>query len=72
MKTLGATELSTLRGFVRDVLNTIRYDDTGATDDLYDPAMNCAQILDIVEAPFEDDDEYDTEEDWYPDYEDDA
>ena len=56
MKTFGATELAILRGFVRDVLSTINYDDTGVTDDLYDSALSCAEILGIVDVPRLDDD----------------
>ena len=43
--TLGAMELASLRGFVRDVLETIQYDDTGVTYDLEDGAMRAAEIL---------------------------
>lgn len=56
LKTFGATELATLRGFVRDVLETINYDDTGVTDDLYDSALRCAEILGVVDVPRLDDD----------------
>ena len=57
LKTLGATELAILRGFVRDVLTTINYDDTGATDDLYDAALQCAEILGIVDVPMLDEED---------------
>ena len=43
--TLGATELAALRGFVRDVLETINYDDTGVTADLEDGALRASEIL---------------------------
>lgn len=62
MKTFGATELALLRGFVRDVLNTITYDDTGITDELYDSALQCAEILGIVDVPRLDEDDPDLDE----------
>jgi hypothetical protein len=48
MKILSATELSVLRRFIKDVLETINYDDTGVTLDLEDGALASAEILDIV------------------------
>ena len=48
VKTLSATELSVLRRLVRDVLETVRYDDTGVTFDLEDGALASAEILDII------------------------
>lgn len=45
MVTLGATELAALRGFVRDVLQTVALDDTGITLDLEEPALIAAEIL---------------------------
>ncbi len=68
---LGLTELAILRGFVRDVLNTCRYDDTGVTDDLYDPAMQAADILQIVDVPMLDEDDPDLEEFYRKDKEED-
>ena len=56
LKTYGATELAILRGFVRDVLETITYDDTGVTDDLYDSALRAAEVLGIVDVNRLDDD----------------
>ena len=57
MKVLGATELSLLRSLVRDLLETCNYDDTGVTDDLYDKATACAEVLGIVPIPLVDEDE---------------
>lgn len=66
MKTLGATELSILRGFVRDVLEICNYDDTDVTVDLYEPALQCAELLGMaVERQFDEDDP-DLEQ-FYPD-----
>lgn len=45
MVTLSATELALLRGFVRDVLETCEFDDTGVTADLYDSALTAGEIL---------------------------
>jgi len=64
VKTFGATELAILRGFVRDVLETINYDDTGVTDDLYDAALRAAEVLGIVDVPRLDDDDPEIEEAW--------
>lgn len=71
MKTLGATELSLLRGFIRDVLEICEYDDTGVSNDLYDPAMQCAELLGMVHVPLVDEDMDDDYEDGYYDDEDD-
>lgn len=48
MLNLGASELAILRQFVKDVLQTIEYDDTGVTDELEDPAKTCAEILKMI------------------------
>lgn len=73
MKTLGATELAILRGFVRDVFRVIEVDDTGTSDDLYDGVMKAAEILGMHEIPFssyEDeivDEDYDEENKYFED-----
>jgi hypothetical protein len=67
LKTLGATELAILRGFVRDVLETINYDDTGVTDDLYDGALRSAEVLGIIDVPRLDEDDPEIEEVWRKD-----
>lgn len=67
MKTLGATELSLLRGLIKDLLNTCEYDDTGVTADLYDKALAAAEVLNIVWTPLVDEDDPDFEEDDYED-----
>lgn len=62
MKTFGATELAVLRGFVRDVLRTCELDTEGITTDLYDPAMQAAEILGIVAVPFVDEEDEDEDD----------
>ena len=47
MVTLGATELARLRGFVLDVAEIVKYDNTGTTDDLIDSVLTAAEILKV-------------------------
>jgi hypothetical protein len=44
---LGSTELSRLRGFVRDVAEIVKYDNSGVTDDLIDSVLIAAEILKV-------------------------
>lgn len=48
MKTLGATELAHLRGFLREYFYLLQYDDAGVLDELHDQALICAEILGVV------------------------
>lgn len=48
MKTLGATELASLRRFVREVLTTCEADVEGLFIDVYDSALEAAEILGVV------------------------
>ena len=54
MKTLTVPELAVLRGFVRDVFSTIENDDTGVSWDLEDQALAAADILEMHEPEYDD------------------
>lgn len=56
-KILTPAELYDLQQFVLDVLSTIKYDDTGVTDDLIDGAETAAEILGVNQKQEEEDDE---------------
>lgn len=57
MKTLSATELAVLRRFIRDVQSVVETDVEGVTLDLEDGLFACAQILDVVIVPEEDEED---------------
>lgn len=48
MVMLGATELAHLRRFVKEVLTICEADVEGMVSDLYDPAIQAAEILGVV------------------------